>query len=148
LAAALLAVGRLGAQVAPRPELRVDVLGTAPYSPQVGGGVNLGAGYYQRIELDAGVGALQRDGVVKGVGRVDALMRLLLDPFGQRRWGLSLAGGISARYEAGDKVRPYLAGLIDLEGPQAHGVRVAYQLGFGGGVRVGVVVRRVRTIWR
>lgn len=146
--AMVLAAGRSGAQVAPRPELRADVLGAAPYSLQLGGGVSLGAGYYQRIELDAAAGALRRDGVMKGAGRVDALMRLLLDPFGQRRWALSLAGGVSARYEAGDKVRPYLAGLLDFEGPQTHGIRMAYQVGFGGGVRIGVVVRRVRTLWR
>lgn len=140
--------GAAGAQVAPSPELRLDVLGAAPYAVQLGGGVNLAAGYYQRVELDAGVGALRRDGVLKGAGRVDALMRLLLDPFGQRRWALSLAGGVSARYEAGDKVRPYLTGLLDFEGPPTRGVRLAYQVGFGGGVRVGVVVRRVSTNWR
>ena len=135
-------------QVAPRPEFRADVLGAAPYSLQLGGGVNLGAGYYQRVELDAAAGALRRGGVLRGAGRVDALMRLLLDPFGQQRWALSLAGGVSLRYEAGDRVRPYLTGALDFEGPVNHGVRVAYQLGFGGGVRFGVVLRPTRINWR
>jgi hypothetical protein len=131
-----------------QPEVRADLLGPAPYGLQMGGGVNLGAGYYQRVELDAAVGARQRAGALVGTQRVDALMRLLLDPFGQRRWGLSLAGGLSLRYEAGDKVRPYLAGALDFEGPIRHGVRVAYQVGFGGGIRLGVVIRRVTTHWR
>ncbi|MHB2033480.1 MAG: hypothetical protein ACYCVE_08910, partial [Gemmatimonadaceae bacterium] len=42
---------------APRPEFRADLLGPGPYSVQLGAGVNLGAGYYQRLELDAGAGA-------------------------------------------------------------------------------------------
>ncbi len=134
--------------IAPRPEFRADVLGAAPYTLQLGGGVNLGAGYYQRVELDAAAGARRRDGVLLGTGRADALMRLLLDPFGQQHWALSLAGGVSLRYEAGDKVRPYLTGVLDFEGPVNDGVRVAYQLGFGGGVRFGVVLRRTRTVWR
>ncbi len=151
--AVLLALGGAAArgraqQIAPRPELRADVLGAAPYSVQLGAGVNLGAGYYQRVELDAAAGALRRDGVLQGTARADALMRLLLDPFGQHRWGVSLAGGVSLRYGAGDKVRPYLTGVLDFEGPINHGVRVAYQLGFGGGVRFGVVLRRTRTVWR
>ncbi len=151
LAAVLLAAatGRAAAQKIPaRQEVRLDVLGAAPYSVQLGGGVNLGAGYYQRVELDAGAGALRRDGVLKGTGRVDALMRLLLDPFGRQRWALSLGGGLSIRYEAGDKLRPYLAGVLDFEGPVHRGMRVAYQVGFGGGLRLGVVLRRSPTIWR
>ena len=153
LAVALLVLAGAGARldaqrIAPRPEFRADILGAAPYSVQVGGGVNLGAGYYQRVELDLAGGALRRNGVLHGTGRADALMRLLLDPFGQQRWALSLAGGVSLRYEAGDKVRPYLTGVLDFEGPVNHGVRVAYQLGFGGGVRFGVVLRRTHTVWR
>ena len=152
--ALVIALAALGPRTAraqglpPQPEVRADLLGAAPYALQLGAGVNLGAGYYQRVELDAAAGARRRGGALVGTERADALMRLLLDPFGQRRWGLSLAGGVSLRYEAGDKVRPYLAGAVDLEGPIRHGVRVAYQVGFGGGVRVGVVIRRAATHWR
>ncbi|OYV66541.1 MAG: hypothetical protein B7Z72_11165 [Gemmatimonadetes bacterium 21-71-4] len=138
-----------GAQrIASSPEFRADVLGPGPYSLQLGTGVNLGAGYYQRLELDLGAGAVRRDHALVGAGRVDALMRVLLDPFGRERWGLSLAGGVSARYEAGDRVRPYLVGALDFEGPLTHGTRVAYQLGLGGGIRVGVVLRRSDSLWR
>ncbi|MDE3126708.1 MAG: hypothetical protein KGL38_01815 [Gemmatimonadota bacterium] len=134
--------------IPPTPEVRADLLGPGPGALELGAGVNLGAGYYQRVELDAAGGARGGAGALVGTGRLDALMRLLLDPFGQRRWGLSLAGGVSVRYDAGGKVRPYLAGALDFEGPTRHGVRVAYQVGFGGGVRLGVVIRRVTTHWR
>ncbi|MDE3052649.1 MAG: hypothetical protein KGJ70_02105, partial [Gemmatimonadota bacterium] len=93
-------------------------------------------------------GTRRLGGALVGTGRVDALMRLLLDPFGQQRWGLSLAGGVSVRSDAGGKARPYLAGALEFEGPIDHGVRMAYQVGFGGGVRLGVVIRRVTTHWR
>lgn len=148
-ALAALAPRGAGAQaIPPAPEVRADLLGPAPYALELGAGVNLGAGYYQRVELDAAGGVRGRDGTLIGTGRADALMRLLLDPFGQRRWGLSLAGGLSVRYDAGGKARPYLAGALDLEGPISHGVRTAYQLGLGDGVRIGVVIRRVTTHWR
>ncbi len=141
--------GPLAAQdVPPQPEVRADVLGPSPYALQLGGGVNLGAGYYQRVELDGGIGARQRGSAMVGTARVDALLRLLLDPFGQERWGFSLAGGLSLRGDAGDRVRPYLVGAAELEGPATHGVRVAYQLGLGGGVRLGVAIRRARPAWR
>ena len=133
---------------APKPELRADLLGAAPYSVQLGAGLNAGLGYYARLELDAGAGALKRGGTVVGNGRLDAIMRLMLDPFGESRWGLSVGGGLSVRYEAGGRVRPYLAGLLDLEGPKMGRYRLAYQAGLGGGVRLGVSIRRAREAWR
>ncbi len=145
----MVASGRLTAQQIPtRPEIRADLLGPSPYTVQLGAGVNIGAGYYQRVELDGALGARRRGAGLVGTARADALLRLLLDPFGQQRWALSLAGGLSLRDEAGDKVRPYLAGAMELEGPISHGIRMAYQLGLGGGVRLGVVIRRARTPWR
>jgi hypothetical protein len=143
------AVGGLRAQEIPRePEIRADVLGPSPYTVQLGAGVNVGAGYYERVELDGAFGARRRGSALVGSARADALLRLLLDPFGQERWGLSLAGGVSLRAEAGDKLRPYLAGAAELEGPITHGIRMAYQLGLGGGVRVGIVIRRTHATWR
>jgi hypothetical protein len=132
----------------PKPELRVDLLGAAPYSVQVGAGLNTALGYYTRLEIDAGAGALKRGGAIVGSERVDAIMRLMLDPFGESRWALSVGGGISARYDAAGRVRPYLASLLDLEGPKMGRYRLAYQAGLGGGVRLGVVIRRARDAGR
>ncbi len=135
-------------QRAVRPEIRADLLGAAPYAAQLGAGLNTNLGYYARLEVDAGGGALREHDALVGTGRVDALARLLLDPFGESHWGLSLGGGVSARYRAGDRVRPYLAVVADLEGPKVGGQRVALQAGVGGGVRVGVVVRGADVLWR
>lgn len=132
----------------PRPEFRADLLGPAPFSPQLGLGVNIDAGYYSRIEVVGAAGTLRRGDVLTGTGRVDAILRLMLDPFAESRWGVSLGGGASARYEPGDRVRPYLVALLDLEGPPVGRYRVAWQLGVGGGVRAGIAVRRMREMWR
>jgi hypothetical protein len=134
--------------VTPRPELRIDVLGPAPSAAEFGAGLNADVGYYSRLELAAAGGGLRRRDATVGVGRLDAVLRLMLDPFAESRWGASLGGGVSARYEAGDRIRPYLLMVIDLEGPQTGSYRLAYQAGIGGGMRVGVVVRRARGVWR
>jgi hypothetical protein len=136
------------ANVAPRPEFRIDVLGPAPTAAELGAGLNADVGYYSRLELTAAAGGIRRRDATAGVGRLDAVLRLMLDPFAESRWGASLGGGVSARYEAGDRVRPYLLMVIDLEGPPTGSYRLAYQAGVGGGMRVGVVVRRAREVWR
>jgi len=132
----------------PRPELRADLLGPAPYSPQLGIGLNMDAGYYARFELAAGGGGVRKDGALVGAGRVDAIVRMMLDPFAESPWGLSLGGGASARYLSGGRVRPYVTVVLDLEGPRVGDYRVACQAGLGGGARLGVIIRRARSQWR
>jgi hypothetical protein len=73
---------------------------------------------------------------------VDFLARFLFDPFRQSRWGFSAGGGISLRATQETGVRPYMLVALDLEGPRTKGgVAPAFQLGLGGGVRVGMVMR-------
>jgi hypothetical protein len=110
--------------------------------------MNADVGYYSRLELTAAGGEARRRGAAVGVGRVDAVLRLMLDPFAESRWGASLGGGVSARYEAEGPVRPFLLMILDLEGPPAGNYRLAYQAGVGGGIRVGIIVRRAREQWR
>jgi len=135
------------------PEARLDViLGHQP-AVQLGAGLQVPMGYYVRVGLDAAVGVATNDreaplgspdsppGPLDG--RADLLVRFLLDPFRQSPWGLSLGGGLSARAEPGDHVRPRLLAAVDLEGRRSRrGVVPAFQLGVGGGVRLGVILRR------
>jgi hypothetical protein len=129
-----------------RPEVRVDYLGPRPHAMQAGLGVNVAAGTYVRLEVVGAGGASWRDGRSSTSARADAIARFALDPFRERRWGLSAGGGLSARYD-GDafdgrrRWRALIAVVLDLEGPHAGGVAPAFQLGLGGGVRAGVVVR-------
>ena len=48
----------------------------------------------------------------------------------------SLGGGLSFRRHA------YLAAVVDLEGPEMHGMLPALQVGLSGGVRAALVIRR------
>ena len=127
-----------------KPELRADVLFGRASAVQVGAGAQIPFGYYVRMELDGAIGL--RDNRVSGSradARVDLLTRFLLDPFRQSRYGLSLGGGIGLRAEPGDHVRPVLLAALDVEGRRwSSGWVPALQVGLGGGVRVGLVLRK------
>ena len=130
------------------PEVRADVvLGHQP-AVQVGGGVQIPFGYYVRVGIAGAAGrriddATSRPASTSRVdGRVDVLVRFLLDPFRQTPYGLSLGGGMSVRAEPGDRARPVLLVALDVEGRRsARGIVPAVQLGLGGGVRLGIVLR-------
>jgi hypothetical protein len=129
------------------PEVRVDLMAAHDPAIQFGAGVQIPAGYYARIGLVAAVGVPIGDGadsVRHGLdGRVDLLARFLLDPFRQADYGLSFGGGASLRAEQGDRARPVLLAALDVEGRRStRGVVPALQVGLGGGVRVGVILRR------
>lgn len=131
------------------PEARADVIfGRAP-AVHVGAGIQVPAGYYVRVGVDAAAGVSTRSSPstsrsVQSVdGRLDILTRFLLDPFRQSRFGLSVGGGLSLRAMRGDRVRPQLLVAVDVEGRRwSSGLVPALQLGLGGGARMGVVLRR------
>lgn len=152
--AALVAIPhRAGAQLpdAPllAPELRADVIVGHQPAVQVGGGVQIPFGYYVRLGIAGAAGrriddATSRPASTSRVdGRVDVLVRFLLDPFRQTAYGVSLGGGMSVRAESGDRARPWLLVALDVEGRRSRrGIVPAVQLGLGGGVRLGIVLRR------
>jgi hypothetical protein len=127
-----------------KPELRADVtrIGNR-YDIEAGGGVEIPMGYYTRIGVLGTAGADVGNATQQNAsGRIDVVARFLFDPFRQQRWGLSAGGGISLRAAARDHVRPYLLSVIDLEGPRsARGISPALQLGLGGGIRIGALLR-------
>lgn len=130
----------------PRPQLRADLIAGAQPAVQIGAGLQVPLGIYVRAGLDAAVGS--RIGQVSTDsrldGRVDLLARFLLDPFRQSRWGFSAGGGLSVRAEPGERLRPLLLVALDLEGRRSlRGVAPAVQVGLGGGLRIGAVLRKV-----
>jgi hypothetical protein len=149
---ALASLSRASAQLArsslPPLELRVDAIDVRSVSSGTlhgGVGANVPLGTYVRLEIDGAGGITRRDSVDNNSARVDALARFLLDPFNDSPWGLSIGGGMSALFEAGARTREYLVVVADLEAPRIGAVTPALQLGLGGGVRVGIVVRAVRS---
>ena len=136
--------GQVAEELTMKPEIRLDVarLGNR-VAFQAGGGVQVPLGYYTRMSIIGAAGADVERFVQDASGRLDVVGRFLFDPFRQSRWGLSAGAGVSLRVRARDRVRPYLVSVIDLEGPlSARGVSPAIQLGIGGGVRVGVALRK------
>jgi hypothetical protein len=129
----------------PQPELRVDAIdvrGLPQGTFQLGAGVQLPLGYYARLGLLGAGGVTETQSTTFGSARADVLVRFLLDPFAESPLGLSLGGGISTQYVPVSGWREYLTVLLDLELPRVSGVVPAAQVGLGGGVRLGVALRR------
>ena len=130
-------------------ELRADAIVGRSTSAEAGAGLVVPLDVYTRLGVDGAVGAAWRGDATHAAGRVDAVVRFLLDPFREAPLGLSLGGGLSVPYVAGDvHIRPYLTGVIDLEGRMRGRVTPALQVGLGGGARVGVVLRTSSARWR
>lgn len=148
------AVAIAGARAAPAqqpagpriaPEMRVDLIVGHDPAIQLGAGVQVPAGYYARIGVDVAVGKPVGSRLDAGRvdGRIDVLARFLLDPFRQTAYGLSVGGGVSVRAESGERARPLLLAAVDVEGRRSmRGLVPAVQVGMGGGVRIGVILRR------
>lgn len=131
-------------QQALQTEARLDGIIAHTTGVEAGLGLTIPAGIYVRSGLVAGVGA-GRHGVE---GRTDLISRFSLDPFRQSRWAPYGGGGISGRYRSklDGGSRAYLLVFLGVEGPlplgRTSGFVPAFELGVGGGARVGVMLRR------
>jgi hypothetical protein len=143
--AALPAVG--GAQMNQQKfqsEGRVDAIFARSGAVEAAYGFTVPAGIYVRTGLVAGIGA-GRHGVE---GRTDAIARFSMDPFRQSRWAPYAGAGLSGRYrsERDGGARAYLLVFLGVEGPLALGALEgwvpAFEVGLGGGARIGVILRR------
>ncbi|HEY4131811.1 MAG TPA: hypothetical protein VGM50_14425 [Gemmatimonadaceae bacterium] len=152
LLAAALPLRAQSAQLASPPiyeEYRIDAIANRDGALEAGAGITIPAGIYVRFAVDGAAGATWRDGGTRGSGRVDGIARFTLDPFREIPFALSLGGGVSVPYVAGDAhVRPLLAAVIDLEGRRHGNFTPAIQLGLGGGARIGFVLRTSAQRWR
>ncbi len=133
-----------GQQPAPRiqPEARADFIGSRATAAHVGVGVSVPASTYVRLGLVAAVGQAWSGGDASIAGRVDALVRFVVDPLREFRWAPYATGGIGGIYDGSEKWRGVLVGALGIEGPASGRVVPALEVGFGGGARVGVVLRR------
>jgi hypothetical protein len=125
-------------------EGRLDGIFARTAGVDAGLGVSVPAGIYVRSGLVAGLGA-GRHGVE---GRTDFVSRFSLDPFRQSRWAPYAGGGISGRYRSklDGGSHAYLLIFLGVEGPlplgQTSGWAPAFELGLGGGARIGIVLRQ------
>lgn len=120
------------------PEVRLDGIIARLSAVQVGAGFTVAAGTYLRTGAAGAVG-FSRNGLS---GRVDGVARFHFDPFRQSRWAPYGGGGISGRFDRDEKARAYLLLILGLDGPVYSGATPSFELGLGGGARVGVIFRR------
>jgi hypothetical protein len=124
-----------------RPEIRADAVISKKTAIYAGAGILFPLGTYLRSGVVAAAGAA--DGAASF--RADMVNIFHVDPFRESRWGPYGGGGISYRRDAGDKHgNAYLFAAIGAEGPVKRGYSPSIELGLGGGVRAGFVLRKSR----
>lgn len=125
-------------------EMRTDAIAARWMAAQGGVGLTFPMGIYVRsgAVVAAGGGAKGWD------SRVDLLSRFNLDPFRENRWGFYAGGGVSGRFveRASEKAYAYLLVFAGLEGPLRNasvaGWVPAFEVGLGGGARIGIALRQ------
>jgi hypothetical protein len=125
-----------------QPEARADYIDARGATAHLGVGVSAPAGTYVRLGVVGAAGQTWRDGDAVAAGRIDAIARFVVDPLREFRWAPYAAGGLGAMYDGAERWRAVLVGSIGAEGPAVRGVMPAVEVGFGGGTRVGIVLRR------
>ena len=124
-----------------RPEARVDAILARASALHAGVGAELPVGNYARVEGVVAAGSRVGSQGPAASARADALVRFVLDPFVRLARSPYAAGGLSVRRELGE-TRGSLVALLGLQLPPRRDYVPAIELGFGGGVRLGLVLRR------
>ena len=120
------------------PSLRLDVLGGNPTALQAGAGIAFPFSNYFSVGATVGAG-ISSTGFS---GRGDAYGQFSLDPYHQYEWEPYVGGGVTVRGDGGGPgTRTYLLGFIGANGPSTGSIAPGVELGFGGGVRLGVTMR-------
>jgi hypothetical protein len=125
-----------------QPEARLDVLAARATALHAGLGLTIRAGRYARLSLVGAGGPAFRGGEARAGGRADLLARIVLDPEFDTRWSPYAAAGASVRRDAGAPWRELLVLLLGLEGPRGRAGVPFLEAGYGGGLRLGLGLRR------
>ena len=133
IAAALAPAGVGRAQL--QTEVRVEAVATGPRRLEAGIGASARASPYLRAGV-SGAREVWGRGNGSSLWRSEGMVRFTMDPLAEQRWGAALGAGL------GYRGRAYLLAFAELEGPKASGMRPALQLALGGGVRLGILLRR------
>jgi len=143
--APLAAAAQPRAPVAPQLEGRLDAILSPVGGAMAGVGVNIRAGWYARVGLALSAGAVNTSGGLRSLQRVDGTARFLFDPFAEGGRAFYAGAGLGAQRSAGSgDVRGFLVGIVGVEGRAAGRFVPSLELTFGGGARLGVVLRSRR----
>lgn len=127
-----------------QPAGRVDVLSARITAVHAGAELGAIAGRYTRIAAVGGVGGSWDNGSSGISARGEVLGRFVLDPDLTVRWAPYVAGGLGARYDRIVGWRATLTAALGVEGPNWNGVIPFVEIGYGGGGRFGMGLRRAR----
>ena len=123
-------------------EARTDVIVARRTTWHVGGGANLALGNYLRTGLVVAAGATRgADDETIASARAELVGRFLLDPFREHAWGPYAGAGLGVLWDEEAETREVVLVVIGVEGGMRSRVRPSLELGFGGGTRVGLVLR-------
>ena len=122
----------------------MDAIAARASTIQAGLGLAQPFGTYTRVVGIAAAGVATHNGRSTTAVRADVATRFVLDPFWESKWSLYGAGGISVMYDDVDEWRPVVIATVGVEGPRRGTLSSSFELGLGGGVRVGFSFRRVR----
>ncbi|HET6680720.1 MAG TPA: hypothetical protein VFG84_05930 [Gemmatimonadaceae bacterium] len=125
-----------------RTELRTDVFVARRPTVHLGVGVAIPVTTYMRVAGIAAGGAVSTDGTSEPAARGELLARFVLDPLGERRWGLYGAAGVGAFWDNEIAWRGRLLLSAGIEGRLQGAWTPALEVGLGEGLRIGVVMRR------
>lgn len=138
-----------------RPEVRLDATSATVQRLELGAGAAIPMGNYVRIALLAGGGLARDDRVGSRAGgdrvaaaRADIVARFQIDPFHQSRRALYGGGGVSYLASEGERGRVYITLIAGLELRDRGHIAPTIELALGGGVRLGVALRRATPRWR
>lgn len=132
-----------------QPAGRVDVFISSITAVQGAVELSAPAGRYVRVAAVGGLGG-SWDGGSSGLSaRAELIGRFMLDPEFRARWAPYAAGGLGARYDrVADGWRATLVIALGLEGPDWNGVVPFLEVGYGGGARFGLGLRKTRPFGR
>ena len=125
-------------------EARVDGIFAAFDAVHAGLGANVPVGNYVRLGALGAVGASFANGRSRSSQRADVAARFVVDPLRQMRWSPYGGGGLTLRHEHDAGWRGYILFVLGMDGPTMGAVDPAFELGLGGGTRIGIIVRRAR----
>lgn len=128
----------------PLPEARLDVIEADATAIHAGVGLGFPIGVYVRPAILLAAGPATNGDVWRTSVRMDAVARFLLDPLRESSLGLYGAGGVSALHDPWGHWRGVITLALGLELPARAGGVWAVEVGLGGGVRLGVALRRLR----
>lgn len=122
-----------------RPEFRIDGIFAENAAIQLGAGMLFPLGTYLRSGFIAGAGLSNSRASFRG----DFVNLFHVDPFRESRWAPYGGGGFSLRRDnATDESGGFLLLVVGVEGPLGKGYSPAFEVGLGGGMRAGVILRQ------